>query len=199
MGCGKNTWKKAVVFYLLLIFSSVVYADIINCEDLLQCLPEDVIEEDLLFGKKYGYGLYLIENRMKSTEISKGIFVKENCKIREGVASWYGEKFHGRRTSSGEPFLLYRYTAASRELPLGTYVLVRNMENNRIVVVKINDRGPYVKGRIIDLSKAAARELGMVRKGLAKVQIIPLKCLTPDTASRLNEKIIGDIVKSRYK
>ncbi len=197
MGCGKDTWKKTVILILLLF--SISKADILQCQDIKDCLPEDIIEEDFLFQKQYRYGLDLIKHRINSVEISEGIFVYENCKVREGIASWYGERFHGRRTSSGEPFLLYRFTAASRELPLGTYVLVRNVENNRIVVVKINDRGPYVKGRILDLSKAAARELGMVRKGLARVQIIPLKCLTPDTAHRLNEKIIGDIVKSRYR
>ncbi len=197
MGGGKNTWKKAIILPLLLFYFS--WGDILKCENINDCLPEDVIEEDLLLQKQYGYGFNLIGHRINSIEISEGIFIYEDCKVREGIASWYGERFHGRRTSSGEPFLLYRFTAASRELPLGTYVLVRNIENNKIVVVKINDRGPYIKGRILDLSKAAARELGMVKQGLARVQIVPLKCLTPDTAHRLNEKIIGDIVRSRYK
>jgi len=195
MGCGKETWQAIVLTFL---FFSISFADIPICTNYPECLPEDIVEEDILH-RKYTGRLKLIEERINSIEITKGIFVNRNCRIQEGIASWYGEKFHGRPTSSGEPFLLYRFTAASRELPLGTYVLVRNVENNRIVVVKINDRGPYVDGRILDLSKAAARELGMVRKGLARVQVIPLGCLTPDTADRLNEKIIRDIVRSRYR
>ncbi len=195
MGCSKKAWK-AVIF--LLSFFSFSFSDTPFCISYIDCLPEDIIEEDIL-NKKHVGKLKLIEERINSIEISEGIFVNRNCKIQEGIASWYGERFHGRPTSSGEPFLLYRFTAASRSIPLGTYVLVRNVENNKIVVVKINDRGPYVEGRILDLSKAAARELGMVKKGLARVQIIPLGCLTPDTADRLNEKIIRDIVRSRYK
>ncbi len=195
MGGGKKARKAVISIFLFFSFS---FADTPFCMNYADCLPEDIIEEDIL-NRKYLGKFRLIEERINSVEISEGIFVNRNCRIQEGIASWYGERFHGRPTSSGEPFLLYRFTAASRKIPLGTYVLVRNVENNKIVVVKINDRGPYVDGRILDLSKAAARELGMVRKGLARVQIIPLGCLTPDTADRLNEKIIRDIVRSRYK
>ena len=88
-----------------------------------------------------------------------------------GYASWYGPKFHGRRTSSGEAFNMYDMTCAHRTLPLGTILLVTNLENGRSVVVRVNDRGPFVKGRIIDLSYAAARALGMVDKGVVKVRI----------------------------
>ncbi len=88
-----------------------------------------------------------------------------------GYASWYGPKFHGRRTSSGEIFNMYDMTCAHRTLPLGTILLVTNLENGRSVVVRVNDRGPFVKGRIIDLSYAAARALGMVDKGVVKVKI----------------------------
>ncbi len=92
----------------------------------------------------------------------------------EGLASWYGPGFHGKRTSSGEVFNMYEFTAAHKTLPLGTYVLVQNLENGRRVVVRINDRGPFVKGRIIDLSYAAARALGMVEKGVARVRIVAI-------------------------
>jgi rare lipoprotein A len=88
-----------------------------------------------------------------------------------GVASWYGPGFHGRRTASGERFDQNDLTAAHRNLPLGTEVTVTNLENGRSITVEINDRGPYVKGRVIDLSKAAARSLGMAQDGLAKVRI----------------------------
>lgn len=92
-----------------------------------------------------------------------------------GIASWYGEPFHGRRTSSGEPYDMSQLTAAHLTLPFGTIVLVTDLETGKSVVVKINDCGPYVEGRIIDLSFAAAEKLGMVRKGLAKVGLKVLK------------------------
>ncbi len=88
-----------------------------------------------------------------------------------GYASWYGKKFQGRPTASGEIYNMYALTAAHRTLPLGTYVRVTNLSNGKSVVVKINDRGPYVKGRIIDLSYAAAKKIGMVEKGVQKVKI----------------------------
>ncbi len=92
----------------------------------------------------------------------------------ECIASWYGPGFHGQETSSGEIFNMYEYTAAHKILPLGTYVLVKNLENGRELVVRINDRGPFVGDRCLDLSYAAARELGMIGKGLSRVKIIAL-------------------------
>ena len=88
-----------------------------------------------------------------------------------GIASWYGEEFHGRPTSSGEIFDMYKLTAAHKELPLGTRVLVTNLKNRKRVVVKINDRGPFVQGRIIDLSYGAAKKIGMLADGVVKVRI----------------------------
>ncbi len=88
-----------------------------------------------------------------------------------GVASWYGPGFHGRTTASGERFDQNDLTAAHRKLPLGSEVRVTNLENGRTITVEINDRGPYAKGRVLDLSKAAARKLGMVEDGVAKVRI----------------------------
>lgn len=90
---------------------------------------------------------------------------------RKGIASWYGTKFHGRRTSSGEPYDLYQMTAAHKSLPLPTYVEVKNLENNKQVIVKVNDRGPFVDNRLIDLSYAAAKKLGVVQNGTAHVKI----------------------------
>src|SRR5207237_8488018 len=85
--------------------------------------------------------------------------------LGEGLASWYGLAFQGRRTASGERFDMNAFTAAHPSLPFGTRVLVRNPRNDRFVVVRINDRGPFVPGRIIDLSHAAARALGMLGFG----------------------------------
>jgi rare lipoprotein A len=88
-----------------------------------------------------------------------------------GVASWYGEKFHGRATSSQEPYNMYAMTAAHKTLPLPTYVEVRNLRNNRAVIVRVNDRGPFVDNRIIDLSYSAARKLDLIRDGTGLVEV----------------------------
>lgn len=96
-----------------------------------------------------------------------------------GIASWYGSKFHGRRTSSGEPYDMYAMTAAHKHLPLPTWVEVRHLENDRRIVVKVNDRGPFAENRIIDLSYAAAAKLGMLGTGTAPVEI---RTVTPGDA-----------------
>ncbi|MDT8437672.1 MAG: septal ring lytic transglycosylase RlpA family protein [Wenzhouxiangellaceae bacterium] len=88
-----------------------------------------------------------------------------------GLASWYGSKFHGRRTSSGEPFDMYKVSAAHKTLPLPTWVEVTNLDNGRKLQVRVNDRGPFKDGRIIDLSYAAAVRLGVVDAGTARVEV----------------------------
>ncbi|MCS6951845.1 MAG: septal ring lytic transglycosylase RlpA family protein [Bryobacterales bacterium] len=88
-----------------------------------------------------------------------------------GIASWYGRPYHGRRTASGEIYDMEQLTAAHRTLPFGTWVHVRNLDNRRAVVVRINDRGPFVEGRIVDLSRAAARRLAMIGPGTARVRL----------------------------
>ena len=89
----------------------------------------------------------------------------------EGQASWYGAKHHGRKTASGERFDQNALTAAHRTLPFGTRVRVTNLRNDKSVVVRINDRGPYAKKRIIDLSKKAAEQLDMLRDGVVPVRV----------------------------
>jgi rare lipoprotein A len=96
-----------------------------------------------------------------------------------GVASWYGKTHHGRTTANGEKFDMEALTAAHRTLPFGTIVKVTNLSNNRSVNVRINDRGPYVAGRIIDLSSRAARELGIAENGVARVRIEQLPPAPP--------------------
>lgn len=92
--------------------------------------------------------------------------------VERGVASWYGPGFHGRYTASGERYDMWAMTAAHRSLPFGTVVEVRNLENGRSVRVKINDRGPFLKNRIIDLSRAAAEAIGLVGPGTALVELV---------------------------
>jgi rare lipoprotein A len=94
--------------------------------------------------------------------------------VQTGIASWYGRKFHGRKTSNGETYNMYAMTAAHKTLPLGTWVSVHNLENNRKIVVRINDRGPFVYGRIIDLSYKGAKKIGIAGKGTARVRITAL-------------------------
>ncbi len=101
----------------------------------------------------------------------------------QGTASWYGTKFHGRRTSSGEPYDMYAMTAAHKTLPLPTYAEVKNLENGRRVVVRINDRGPFHDDRLIDLSYAAAAKLGMLGAGTARVEVRAIDPGRPQTTT----------------
>ena len=94
--------------------------------------------------------------------------------IQTGKASWYGRKFHGRKTSNGETYNMYAMTAAHKTLPMNTWVSVHNMENNKKIVVRVNDRGPFVYGRIIDLSYTGAKRLGIVGPGTARVRVTAL-------------------------
>ncbi|MBZ0091431.1 MAG: septal ring lytic transglycosylase RlpA family protein [Sulfuricellaceae bacterium] len=89
----------------------------------------------------------------------------------EGIASWYGRKFNGQRTSSGEPYDMYGMTAAHPTLPIPSYAMVTNLSNHKSVVVRINDRGPFLNGRLIDLSYTAAHRLGIVGHGSARVEV----------------------------
>ena len=99
--------------------------------------------------------------------------------VERGIASWYGRKFHGRRTSSGEPYDMHAMTAAHKSLPLPSYVRVTNLKNGRSTVVRVNDRGPFHENRIIDLSYAAARKLDILGEGTGMVEV---RALTPGRA-----------------
>jgi rare lipoprotein A len=103
----------------------------------------------------------------KTKVAGKGIDAKP---YQIGMASWYGKQFHGRATASGEDFDMFELTAAHRQLPLGTYVKVTNLRNGKWIVVRVNDRGPFVAGRIMDLSYGAARMIGF-RSGIERVRI----------------------------
>ncbi len=91
--------------------------------------------------------------------------------VQTGIASYYGRKFHGRKTSSGETFNMWGMTAAHKTIPLNAKVRVTNLSNGKSVVVRINDHGPHAKGRIIDLTRAAAAQIGMIEKGTARVKV----------------------------
>lgn len=95
-------------------------------------------------------------------------------KREKGIASWYGPKFHGKKTASGERYNQKDLTAAHKELPFGTMVKVINLDNMRSIIVRINDRGPFTRGRIIDLSRSAAKEIDMIASGTANVLLFYL-------------------------
>lgn len=101
--------------------------------------------------------------------------------VKTGVASWYGTKFNTHRTSSGEPYNMLSMTAAHKTLPLPTYVEVTNLKNNRKVIVKVNDRGPFSSNRLIDLSYVAAKKLGMLGRGTTNVRV---RALDPDSSAK---------------
>ncbi len=107
-----------------------------------------------------------------------------------GVASWYGKKFHGRPTASRERYNMYAMTAAHRTLPLPTYVRVRNLRNNKSIVVRVNDRGPFAHNRIIDLSYAAALKLDMIRDGTSLVDITAITFDGPNGSRSTSQPVV---------
>jgi rare lipoprotein A len=125
----------------------------------------------------------------------------------KGIASWYGTKFNGQKTSNGEIFDLYQATAAHKTLPIPTYVSVTNLKNQRSTIVRVNDRGPFKHGRLIDLSYAAATKLGYAKEGIAEVevQIIDAKQYLEDLAqaqaqeqARKEEAAVKSLAGDRY-
>lgn len=113
--------------------------------------------------------------RYRVLETSRGF-------VETGIASWYGEPFHGRRTSSGEVYDMHALTAAHRSLPLPTYVQVTNLDNGRRLVLRVNDRGPFHDDRVLDVSYAAAKKLDMIGPGTARVEVRALEPAATDRA-----------------
>ena len=117
---------------------------------------------------------------------------------QRGIASWYGKDFHGKKTSNGEIYNMYAMTAAHKTLPLGTYVRVHNLENNREVEVRVNDRGPFVRGRIIDLSYTAAKDIGIVGPGTARVEVVALGTPVTTDGSSNTSYVQGDYYSGNF-
>ena len=110
-------------------------------------------------------------NNSKIKKYKKEQKFDESIKIYTGVSSWYGPNFHGKLTANGEVFDMYSISAAHKTLPLGTYVKVTNLDNDKYVYLTINDRGPYIDGRMLDCSMAAAKKLGFYNNGTANVEV----------------------------
>lgn len=107
---------------------------------------------------------------------------------KRGTSSWYGKKFHGRKTSSGEKYDMYKMSAAHKTLPLPSFVRVRNLDNNRSVIVRVNDRGPFLHNRLIDLSYAAAHRLDIIRTGTGRVEVTAITGNEPDSTQASSDK-----------
>ncbi|MFC2103109.1 septal ring lytic transglycosylase RlpA family protein [Bacteroidota bacterium] len=135
-------------------------------------------------------GLKLLPNNKEKTESNISVAKKQNSDISKNLtnqakvefqelgimnASWYGPRFHGRLTASGEIYDQNGFTAAHKNMPFGTMLKLTNESNNRSVVVRVNDRGPYIPGRQIDLSKRVAMELGTYQKGVVKIKVEKIK------------------------
>jgi len=172
----------SIVFIVLLLFISA-------CAPVIKYSPESTREykyEVDGVGGNIGFDPYEVKQAIPKVEpkskygnppsytvFGKRYYVLNSAKgyKQRGDASWYGKKFHGERTSSGETYNMYAMTAAHKSLPLPTYVRVTNLENQRSIIVKLNDRGPFHEGRIIDLSYSAANQLGIVAEGTGPVEV----------------------------
>ena len=138
----------------------------------VDAIPEPEVKDEPR--SRYGNRSYaVLGKRYQVLEKAEGY-------VEEGMASFYGKKFHGRRTSNQEVYDMYAFTAAHKSLPLPSFVRVTNLDNGKSVVVRVNDRGPFHAGRIIDLSYAAAVKLDFVRRGVARVEV---RALTPEEAA----------------
>jgi len=140
----------------------------------VSCIPEPVVLDEPRSA---------IGNRSPYTVLGKQyrVLARADGYVERGLASYYGVKFHGRRTSNREIYDMYAFTAAHKTLPLPSFARVTNLDNGKSVVVRVNDRGPFHAGRVIDLSYAAAVRLDMIRQGTARVEV---RALTPDSESR---------------
>jgi len=154
--------KKTFLFVILLLSSCTVikkdYGNYSDIDALKKVVPK--VESYSKYGNPKTYKVFGVQYKTLDTHIGYS---------EEGIASWYGKKFHGRLTSTREKYDMYKLTAAHKTLPIPCYARVTNLKNKKSIIVRINDRGPFKKGRIIDLSYAAAVKLGIVKSGTQKV------------------------------
>tara|TARA_X000000368_G_C22942878_1_gene672998 strand:+ start:568 stop:1068 length:501 start_codon:yes stop_codon:yes gene_type:complete len=153
-----------LVFSLVLASCTVIKKDVRNKYKKKYQVQEVIPKKEKYskYGNPKSYKVFGIKYNTLKTHIGYS---------EEGIASWYGKKFHGKLTSTREVYDMYGITAAHKSLPIPCYVRVTNLSNNKSLIVRVNDRGPFKKGRIIDLSYAAAKELNIVDKGIATVLV----------------------------
>ena len=164
--------ERRSVHFLLFLISSLVLG---SCGEIKDSAPanyskqwHEIPDAVPVAVKQSKYG-----NPDSYTVMGKTYYLMDSSEgfQQKGIASWYGNKFHGQRTSSGEDYDMYAMTAAHKTMPIPVFVEVTNIDNNRKAIVKVNDRGPFHEGRIIDLSYAAATKLGVAQTGTANVSI----------------------------
>lgn len=167
-GCGLFNHQKQSSSYSPPCATQVDFPDICSQEEAAEPVPPEPPKPEQKLrthGRKNKSELYRANGRVYYPLLSKHGYEEK------GIASWYGPSFHGRKTSSGEVFDMYKISAAHKLLPMHAKVTVTNLENGRSTTLAVNDRGPFVAGRVLDLSYAAAKHLGMVERGLARVLI----------------------------
>lgn len=168
--------KPIKAVYLFIILINCLYFG--GCASRSQLLQDNIAHSYKINGKTY--------HTMKKVDVGHE---------QKGVASWYGPGFNGKKTASGEVYDMFDMTAAHSSLPLDTVVKVRNTRNDREVIVRINDRGPFIDDRVIDLSFTAARELGMIGPGTAPVSLKVLKPGETRLASKSSSKKVAKAEK----
>jgi rare lipoprotein A (peptidoglycan hydrolase) len=160
----RPAWKRLVVFSLSLL-QSFVFVPALGYKQFFPPAAEAAESSGGAGGRSKRTQFKATDGQRRESMLKK---------VLRGKASWYGPGFHGRKTANGEIFDQRKLTAAHKTLPLGTKAIVRNVDNGNTVEVEINDRGPYVPGRMIDLSYAAAKQLGFLKSGTALVEVLPL-------------------------
>ena len=180
-----------MIFFRIFVFKRIIFT-LLSCFLLFSCSKLDRVTSPVDSAPKKQIDVETIPNAVPKKEpksrygnpksyvvFGKRYYVMDSSKgyIEKGIASWYGTKFHGRRTSSGETYDMYAMTAAHKSLPLPTYVKVTNLSNDKFIVVKVNDRGPFHENRIIDLSYTAAIKLDIIQKGTGLVEV---KAIDPE-------------------
>ena len=174
-----------MIFFRIFVFKRIIFT-LLSCFLLFSCSKLDRVTSPVDSAPKKQIDVETIPNAVPKREpksrygnpksyvvFGKRYYVMDSSKgyVERGIASWYGTKFHGRRTSSGETYDMYAMTAAHKSLPLPTYVQVTNLSNSKFIVVKVNDRGPFHENRIIDLSYTAAIKLDIIQKGTGLVEV----------------------------
>ena len=180
-----------MIFFRIFVFKRIIFT-LLSCFLLFSCSRLDRVTSPVDSAPKKQIDVETIPNAVPKREpksrygnpksyvvFGKRYYVMDSSKgyVERGIASWYGTKFHGRRTSSGETYDMYAMTAAHKSLPLPTYVKVTNLSNDKFIVVKVNDRGPFHENRIIDLSYTAAIKLDIIQKGTGLVEV---KAIDPE-------------------
>ena len=176
-----------MIFFRIFVFKRIIFT-LLSCFLLFSCGRIDKVVSPVAVDSspKKKIDVETIPNAIPKKEpksrygnpksyvvFGKRYYVMDSSKgyVERGIASWYGTKFHGRRTSSGETYDMYAMTAAHKSLPIPTYVQVTNLSNSKFIVVKVNDRGPFHENRIIDLSYTAAIKLDIIQKGTGLVEV----------------------------